>query len=429
MPPIPERAERDWPPVVVASAYQTGVVLMRNLIRRGVNTCCFDWDRSNAGFRSRYGRAYECPNPDHAKEEWLSFMIDLARRFERKPVLIPSADLYVAAIAEHAPTLQQYYQFCHSTIDLQAKLATKNTLYALAAEHGMPIPRTANAGSLDEVRAFASTVVFPCLLKPTHCREWEPESPDDPLHRHPFRYQKLVTAENAAQLVDQYQLAAQINHRVVLQEIIEGPDTAKMGYFSCYGRDGQRIAVCQFREIRAHPIHWGSATALQSDWDDEVDQVCDRFLRSMHYVGLCEIELKRDSRTGQLRMIEANARYTGSSDATVYAGVDLGWIHYLDLIGQDVAPIGPNGRDLRHFVLAKDIATLGDYRREGLETWRSIARSYRPPVAFSDVDLRDWRITLSTLSEVARSILRPLYRKLLRKDRVRAVSPTPPSPV
>src|SRR4051794_14182704 len=99
MDPNPRKAERDWPPVIVASAFHTGVMLMRNLVRRGVRTCCIDCDRDNSGFYTVYGPAHECPNPDAQPAEWLEYMVSFAQKFERKPVLIPSSDQFVSAMA------------------------------------------------------------------------------------------------------------------------------------------------------------------------------------------------------------------------------------------------------------------------------------------------------------------------------------------
>ncbi|MDQ1468784.1 MAG: hypothetical protein QOJ99_264, partial [Bryobacterales bacterium] len=36
------KAQRYWPSVVITGAYQTGVVLMRDLARRGLSVCCVD---------------------------------------------------------------------------------------------------------------------------------------------------------------------------------------------------------------------------------------------------------------------------------------------------------------------------------------------------------------------------------------------------
>ena len=73
------RAESNWPPVVVASVFQTGLNLMRDLLRRGVRTVGIDCDSSHEGFRSSYGKSYLCPNPDTHPDDWIAFMIRLAQ--------------------------------------------------------------------------------------------------------------------------------------------------------------------------------------------------------------------------------------------------------------------------------------------------------------------------------------------------------------
>jgi hypothetical protein len=168
------------------------------------------------------------------------------------------------------------------------------------------------------------------------------------------------------------------------------------------------------------PIHFGSASVVEPASDPEVDSLCDQFLRSIAYRGLCEIELKRDSRDGKLKMIEANPRYSITADAAPYAGVDLGWLHYLDLIGAPVTPVAPIPRDFRHIVLFRDFETIPSYRREGLLTWGSLLWSYRPPVAFFDFDFRDWRVTASTVATLARIVASPVLRRIFPK-RSRAI--------
>jgi D-aspartate ligase len=407
----PERAALGWPAAVIASAHHTATLLMRDLARRGIAVCCLDWDPSQAGFHTKHGKGYQCPNPDDKPVEWLRFMIELAGRFESKPVLIPSADLYVSAMARHARELENYFLFCHATVGVQAALGSKESLYDLAAKHGMPVPRTHYVTSACEAQQFAETARYPCLLKPLHCREWERPLPDG----HPLRWQKLVTAASAQELMESYHLAAAISPRVVLQEMIAGPDTAKVVYLSCYSQRGERIASCIFRELRTGPIDFGCASVVEPVVDPETDELCDGFLRRLGYTGLCEIELKRDSRDGRMQMIEANPRYSGTADAAPYAGVPLGWLHYLDLIGRNVSYVGPNGRDFRHVAFLRDLFAINSYRRAGLETWRSLLWSYRPPLAFYDVDLRDWRMTGRTLKTLALKSLSSIYRSVFPK--------------
>ena len=412
MDPSPRRAERNWPPVVVGGAYQTGVVLMRNLARRGVATFCVDTGRGRPGFKTVYGRAFECPDPDAEPAAWLGFMLDLARKLRAKPVLIPSADRFVSAIARHARELEASFLFCQSAAAVQALLATKQRQYDIAASHGLPVPRTQFVTSLAEVVAFGERARFPCILKPLHEREWGHVP-----RGHPLWDTKLLVAASPRELAARYRLVSQITPQLVVQEVVEGPDTAKLVYLSCYGRDGRRLGSCVFRQLRVTPINFGSASVVEPVSDPETDSLCDNFLRGIGYAGLCEIELKRDSRDGRVKMIEANPRYSVTADAAPYAGVDLGWIHYLDLIGVPVAELTPESRAFRHIVLQRDFATIGSYRRAGLLSWGSLIRSYRPPVAFFDFDLRDWRVTASTIASLARIVLGPPIRRLFSKWR------------
>lgn len=206
-----------------------------------------------------------------------------------------------------------------------------------------------------------------------------------------------------------------ISPEVVVQEMIEGPDTAKMCYLSCYDHSGRRIASCMVRQLRTDPIDFGSASVVEPMTDPETDAACDRFLQGISYVGLCEIELKRDTRDGIVKMIEANPRYSVTADAGYYAGVDLGWVHYLDLIGRNVTPVKPESRYFRHIVLFRDFATFRSYTRRGLLTWKDVIRSYRGPVAFFDFDLHDWRVTGTTMISLMRLLIGPYIRRVFPK--------------
>ena len=405
----PERAQRGWPSVIVAGAYQTAIVLMRNLSRRGLEVCCIDSNPKMPGFKTIYGKAYQCPDADGQPEQWAGFMVELAKKIGGKPVLIPSSDRFITAVGDHTELLEQYYVFPRASIAVQALLATKQRQYDIAAKHGLGVPRTAFVTSREELLDFADASRFPCLLKPVHFREWQRFPPS-----HPLYFQKVAVAGSREQLEGLYQTAATLTPEVVVQEVIQGPDTAKLVYLSCYAHTGERIGTAMVRQLRTAPIRFGSASIVEQVSDPDADAACDAFLRGICYVGLCEIELKRDVRDGSLKMIEANPRYSVTADVGYYLGVDLGWLHYLDLIGQHVEPVQPQPRpDFRHIVLLRDFESYRSYLREGLVSWRELIRSYRPPVAFFDFDWRDWRVTGANVWAMFKLLAGPTLKRLL----------------
>ena len=406
----PVFAEPGWPAVVVAGGFHTAVVLMRNLQRRGLETHCIDSNPRNSAFQSIYGQAHLCPNADSQSAEWLQFMIDLSRRIGRRPVLISSSDQYVTAMALHADALEPYYLFHRSSAAVQGLLATKKRQYSIADDYGLPVPVTRFVRSFAEVDAFAAAARFPVILKPLHFREWKTIS-----REHPLFEKKLIVIPDRAGLEKQYRLAAAINPEMVIQEMIEGPDSAKLVYLSCYDRGSRRIGHSVMRQVRTDPIYFGSASLVEPIPDEDAATLCDQFLRKLHYVGICEIELKRDTRDGRVKMIEANPRYSVTADAATYAGVDLGWLHYLELIDQPVVPAEPNGKPFRHICLFRDFASFRDYIRDGLLTWREFLLSYRGskenPVHFFDFDWYDRRLALGTLRLVAKLLVAPAFRR------------------
>ncbi|HEV2647176.1 MAG TPA: hypothetical protein VGU46_12495 [Acidobacteriaceae bacterium] len=399
----------ELPPAVVAGAFQTGVVLMRDLGRRGVDVVCTDCNADKSGFKTVYGKAYLCPNPESQPAQWEQFMIELAGRLGRKPVLIPSSDLFVTAIAEHAEVLEKHYILRLSSVATQALFATKEKQYEIAELNGLPVPRTQFIQSKEDLRRFAGQAQFPCLMKPDHFREWE-RFPDG----HPLLNQKIALAYTEQELESQYELAAGITPAVVVQEIIEGPDEAKLVYLGCYGLGGVRLGSCLFRELRTTPIYFGSASVVEPISDPKIDALCDSFFRSVQYEGLCELEIKQDTRDGRVKLIEANPRYSVTADAAPYAGVDLGWLHYQDLIGRDVDQVGWNGRHFYHIVLRRDVECFRSYLKAGLLTWKDILRTYKN-ASFFDFDLRDWRLTWETVVYVLKALLYPTYARLFRR--------------
>ena len=396
--------------MVVAGAFQTGINLMRNLARRGVETACIDCVRGHPGFKTVYGTGYFCPNPDERPGEWVGFMADLAARIGARPVLIPSADQFVTAMAAHAAALRERYLFHQASVATQSLLATKKRQYEIADTGGLPVPRTKFVESREELLEFAAAARFPCLLKPVHFREWERFPPG-----HPLLNEKVTLANSPDELEKKYSMAESVTSQLVVQEVIEGPDTAKMVYLSCYGQSGERLGGYLVRQLRTTPIAFGSASIVEPMEDEETGAMCDRFLRRIGYTGICELELKRDSRDGRVKLIEANPRYSVTADAACYAGVDLGWLHYLDLIGRPVIPVKPPPRRFRHIVLRRDFICYRSYLDAGLLTWGDLLRSYLPPVAFYDFDPYDIRVTWDTVIELAKTLLIRPYRRVFGK--------------
>jgi predicted ATP-grasp superfamily ATP-dependent carboligase len=400
-----DRAETHSPPAVVASVFQTGLNLMRDLEQKGIRVIGIDCDPGNPGFHSIYGRSYLCPNPDKEPDNWLEFMLSLSAAIGEKPVLIAAADIFVTAIGRHAKALRDHFVFSERGCLLQEKLSTKEMQYALARQFELPSPRSAYIQQIEDLEKFCDGARFPVLLKPRAHREWEGLPASNPL-----RGRKTISADSREDLIEHYKRVCAFVPQAVAQEEIVGPDSAKYCYLSVYAQSGKRLGACVVQELRAYPLLYGCATLVKPVIDEEIDRICNKFLLSIGFIGICEIELKRDSRDGQVLLIEVNPRVSGTGDCSRYTGVETGYIHYLDLIGQPPSPVQATNFDFQHMMLVNDLTAFPIYLDKGLVSWGGYIRSLRGKMKFFDFD---WKDSVNARAAVLRG-LRALVGGLLR---------------
>lgn len=405
----PDRAESDWPPVVIACAFNTGVQVARHLVRRNVRVRLIDCDRTVDGFQSIYGNAEWCPNPDDEPEAWLHHMIALGERMQERAVLIAASDQFVAAIGHFAEQLAPHFIISPSA-KLQAELATKDGQFRIATGHGLPTPITFFATHEDEAAEFAKDAPYPVLIKPLQYRFWN-SAP----RNHPMKVAKALRAEDPAQLMKYFHLANTLSPGVIFQELIPGPETNKREHIAIYRRDGARLGHLTLRKLRS--VELGSVAVTEPVDDPRTADICDAFFQSVGYRGTCEIELVWDMRDNLPKMMDINPRFSGSGNALIHGGIDQAWLVYLDLIGAPVEAVAPPVRDFRHVMLLTDAHAVRQSMQNGELSWSKLRATYRPPIHFWDLEVRDWRRALATLGAIARVSVGTIVYRLLHMFR------------
>jgi len=405
------RADANWPPVVVGGAFQTGLNLMRDLLRRGVHTVAIDYDLSHHGFRSIYGKTIVCPNPDSNGQEWLQFMKNLSAELGQKPVFIPAADVFVNALGQFAPQLASYYLNSPEAARLQSELCSKESQYALCAKHGYPCPKFAYIQSKQDLESFIQGARFPCLLKPRSVREWDSVPPGNAAYG-----KKIVIAKSAEELVSLYDSVMPYRSEAIASEVIAGLGDQKRIYIAVFGNGGKVLGQCLVKEVRPHPSFAGMAAVIRPIREDTLVALCHDFLERIQYRGICEFEFKLDERDGQPQLIEINPRFSGSGDVASYMGIETGWLHYLDAIGQQVSCVEPMHFDFHHISLLIETAITPPYVLNGAIPLKDLFEPYRGKTYYFDLDWKDRRLALATIKSRTRDVAGAVWRHLRGKS-------------
>ena len=312
--------------VVIGGDYQ-GLGIVRSLGRRGVPVCVIDDERSIARY-SRYSTfAQRVPSLREAKET-VQALLDIGRaRGLRGWVLYPTRDELVAALSQYREALSEIFRVPTPNWDTVKWLWNKRKTYSLAEKLGIPTPRTWYPRSLDDLDQIEGH--FPVAVKPAI--------------KENFIYAtkaKAWRADNPAQLRELFGRA--LKHipaeEIIIQDLIPGDGSCQYAYCSFF-KQGNSIANLTACRRRQHPLEFGrSSTYVETVELALLEEYAQRFLRSIDYYGLVEVEYKRDSRDGQYRLLDVNGRTWGYHTIGRPAGIDFPYLLFADQMNESLEP-------------------------------------------------------------------------------------------
>jgi D-aspartate ligase len=310
---------------IVIGGEHPGLGIARSLGRRGIPIYVIDDQHSVSQFSKYVTRVVRVKDlRDESKT--VESVLEIGQRYGLKGwVLFPTRDETVAAFSHHRDQLAQFFRVTTAGWDTVRWTWDKKNTYDRAAELGIPVPHTYNPRTEQDLEALYSRL--PLALKPavkenffyaTGAKAWRAETPD--------------------QLIDLFRKATQQirPEEILIQEIIPGDGQRQYSYCAFF-RDGEAHSTLVARRMRQHPREFGrAATYVETIECPEIEKLSERFLRAIDFYGLVEVEFKQDSRDGQFKLLDVNARTWGFHSIGTPAGVDFPYLLYADQVGQPV---------------------------------------------------------------------------------------------
>jgi D-aspartate ligase len=302
------------PAAVVDVGWVNGLAAVRSLGRAGIRVLAVDHRPSALGFRSKYGEPVLSPDPFTDEHRFVNFLRALG-----KVVVFPTHDDSLNAIARSADDLDVLTPF--PDWSMLERLQSKRVQLEEAAAAGLDIP-TPDPGT------------FPVIVKPDRSVEFKRR-----YRRQAFR------CETQAQLDDA--LAKTEEFGPIVQELVPGGDDTLYTVGSYLDDDGRARGVFCGRKLRQTPPGIGTCRVGEALWVPEAVDAALALLRAIGYLGLSQVEFKRDERDGRYKLMEINARLWQWHGLASACGVDLPLIAYRDLTGEPQPDARMNGHGKR----------------------------------------------------------------------------------
>lgn len=341
----------------------------RSLGRHGIKAAFVGSEPSIAQFSRYVTKTFSWCGPDQAGAA--AELMDIGRRngFDGW-LLIPGADSEARLLSQHKTELSSLFRLKLPDWNGMQWAYDKTLTYERAGELGIGFPRSYKPRTPQDVVNLDCK--FPLILKPT-VRE----------RKNSFTRAKAWQVDDRAALIARYDEAFALvgADGIVLQELIPGGGEAQFSYAAVWDR-GAPIASLVARRRRQFPIDFGlTSTFVETIDNDEVEALAVRFLKSIDYDGMVEVEFKYDRRDGCYKILDVNARSWTWCALGGLAGVDFPYILWRLAMGEEVPSC--RGKAGAAWMLGiRDIMAAGQGILAGMLTPGAYMRSLRTPMVF-----------------------------------------------
>ncbi|HLH39037.1 MAG TPA: hypothetical protein VKX39_07805 [Bryobacteraceae bacterium] len=343
------------PVTILPSPHHGGLGVTRTLGRLGIPVFNVDGNRWCPAFFSRFSKGRFLHDLDAAPEcESVEALAALARRIGARSILIPTTDGAARFIADYADALRRHFIFPPQPPELIRALLSKKEMLALARRYSIPAPAAIFPQNRAELLDAPDRIGLPFIVKGVRADIWNRASRSKVLVRTRPQFRTLCELIPDAVVPE-----------LMLQEYIAGKeDTVWMfnGYFDA--RSSCRAAFTG-RKLRQCPAYTGVASLAVAEKNPAVEDAAGRFLKSIGYCGIADIDFRYDARDGRYKILDVNPR-AGSTFRLFVSenGMDVVRAMYLDLTRQDI-PDSPMLSGRKWMVEDLDIAASLRYAHEG----------------------------------------------------------------
>lgn len=334
------------PGAVITGGDFQGLGVLRTLARKGIPIILLDADYCIAKY-SRYKKKFiKSPSPGHA-EAYVTFLIEVAAKERINGwVIFPNSDEVVYVVSRYKEILEKYYRIATPCWEVIRNVYIKKETYEVAKENGIAIPTMYNTNSLEEL--LESDLQYPLVMKPS-------------IRDHFYNKTKIKAyrINNREEVIKTYQKMRSVIDRgeILAQDFI--PGGPKNLYSFCpFFKNGMVVTGITGRRARQHPMDFGHASTYVELVDiPELRNISEKFLGLINFYGIGEVEFMQDPRDHQYKLIEVNPRVWGWHTLAIAAGVDLPYLLYQDMVGEEIEIPG-SIKQIKWVRLTTDLPTV-----------------------------------------------------------------------
>ena len=399
------------PTAVVLSCHYNGLSIIQELGANGIPCIAMDSTRSIGTF-SRFARYVHCPNPAGAESRFVDFLAKYCAGHKRKPILIPTNDEWAVALSRHKERLSEVAIPCIGDWRAVAQVIEKDRFDELARRRSYPVPKTWRPHEIGRL----SPDDFPIVAKPRFRRYASDGELVTTLQA--MERLRLTVIDDERELARFMTLEKAAIPHLIFQELVHGASDHMYTVGMYVDRDCEPRGVFTGRKVRGYPADIGDCVVgeVQAIPEALVD-LSIKVARDLSLTGIMEFEYKRDSLTGNFRLIEINPRSWSWIGITPTCGVSLPLLAYQDLALEHLGPRSPlratrSDKSVRYYKIITDYVNSTvrykyshpEWHRTPWSWWKELRAT--PDVIMAEFRQADHRVALVAVVRESRTLIK-----------------------
>ncbi|MCM1567467.1 MAG: ATP-grasp domain-containing protein [Dehalobacter sp.] len=306
--------------LVTDAQMRNSLAIIRSLGKAGLHVTAGEATRFATGAFSKYCRGRivypDAKNPD----AFADFMLKKVQE-EHFDMFIPVTDSTLIPVIQRKKEFARYTTVPFPDYDLMLKALDKSQTLKIAAESGVPCPKTYAIADVGELKDIKDELQYPVIIKP----------------RTSYGSRGVTMCRSAAELVTKYAAVSETYLSPLVQEYI--PNGGEVGVYTLYNNDSEPRAVSIQRRLRSYPITGGPSTCRETIEYPGLADTAFRLLKAMKWRGVAMVEFRIDPRDNTPKLMEVNPRFWGSLHLSILSGVDFPYMLYRLAKDGDVSPV------------------------------------------------------------------------------------------
>lgn len=315
------------PPAILLDMGVPGLALARHLGRRGVSLLGLDTKNNHWSHKSRYIEVISSAEMRDSNK--LFGCIEAVHEHTGcKPVVFGLHDDYARTMARHAGELKNFCYLPLTDSDVMELLIDKDKAAEVCNKLGIATPLTVAVSQTRDIEHLNGHCRFPAIIKPVESRRWQTADAQKTLGG-----KKAVEVQNTEDLKRQYDKVAHLTPKVIVQEVVPGPDSNLYYVVSYVDRKSRPIGFFVGQKIRTFPPGFGRGCWVRSVANERVAELARQLIAETGYKGNIGVEFKYDERDDSYKLIEINCRFGLWDGFAEDCNVKVASSAYADLAG------------------------------------------------------------------------------------------------